>query len=81
MNLIGKNQLFEGHSLLVQLLRELRQEFCRDGFIYEQCFHRIANAGALALRIDDDLFGHLQIGVGIDVNMADAFVMFNDRHL
>ena len=46
----------------------------------EQCFHGIAHAGTLALGIDRDFFGHGQIGCFVDIDVANAVVVFDHRH-
>ena len=47
--------------------------------VYEQRFHRIADGGPLDFGVHGDFFGHFQIGVGIHIDMANAFVMLNHR--
>ena len=64
-----------------QSLRHLRQQRGRDGFIDEQCFHRIANAGAMGFGIHGDCDGFFRISFGVEIYAANAFVMFDDRHL
>ena len=51
-----------------------------DGGIHQQGFHGVADGGALAFGVEDDFLGHFQIRVGVHINMANAFVMFDDGH-
>ena len=46
----------------------------------EDGFEGVADAGLLALGIDDDVGGHLQIGIGVDIDVADAVVVLDDGH-
>ena len=48
--------------------------------MYQQGFHAVAGAVALGLGIDGDGLGHLCIGPGVDVNMAIAVEVLDDRY-
>ncbi len=54
------------------------EESFGDGGIDEQGFHGVTDTGALDLGVDGDGFGHVGVGVAVDVGMADAFVVFDD---
>ena len=58
-----------------------RKKYRGDRFIHQQRLHRVANGRALALCVHDDFLGHLQVGVGVHIDVANAFVMFDDGHL
>ena len=67
--------------LLIQPLGDLRKKLGGNRLVHEQRFHRVADGGTLDLRVQRDFPGHFQIRVGIHKNVADALVMFDDRHL
>ncbi len=69
------------HFLLIQSCADDRQKFFGDGLVHKQRFHGIAHGGALDLGVHRDFLGHLQVGFGIHINMTNALVMFDDRHL
>jgi hypothetical protein len=46
----------------------------------QQRLGRAADAGAAHLGVDDDLHGHVEIGGSVDIDVADAFEMREDRH-
>jgi hypothetical protein len=48
--------------------------------MHEDGLQRIADAGLLALRVDDDVRGHVLIGIGMDIDVADAVVVLDDGH-
>ncbi len=50
------------------------------GTIDQKRFRRAANAGAPHLGIDRNLAGHVEIGGLVDIKMANAFQMREDRH-
>ena len=54
------------------------QERCCGVLMNEQRFHGVADPRPLDLGIDADIFRHVQVGPGIDVGMADPFVMLDD---
>ncbi|MND82165.1 hypothetical protein D3C80_739870 [compost metagenome] len=51
-----------------------------SGGVDQQCLRRPANTGAAHLGINDDAFRHVEIGRGIDIDMANAFQMGEDGH-
>ena len=59
----------------------LREEFLSDGGVDEQRLEGVAGAGALALRVEHDLFGHREVGLRVDVDVADAGVVLDDGDL
>jgi hypothetical protein len=46
----------------------------------EEGFHGVADAGALAFRVEGDVEGHSVVSVSVHENMADAVVVFDDGH-
>jgi len=50
-----------------------------DVAVHEQGFQRVADPGTLGLGVDDDLSGHGDVGRGIDKDVANAFVVLDDR--
>jgi len=48
------------------------QELVGDLLVDQQRLDGVADTGALALGIDDNLLCHLEVGVAIHVHMADA---------
>ncbi len=62
-------------------LRKSRKKLCRNRLVHEQRFHGVAHGGTLDFGVQRNFPGHFQIGVGIHKNVADALVMFDDRHL
>jgi hypothetical protein len=48
--------------------------------VHEQALQGVANAGALHLGVLDDGQGLLLIGVLVDIDVADALVVLEDRH-
>ena len=46
----------------------------------EECLHGVTHTGPLAFCVDDDFFGHGEIGRAIDKDMANTMVMLDDRH-
>ena len=59
----------------------LREEFLSDGCVDEQGLEGVARAGSLALRVEHDLFGHREVGLRVDVDVADAGVVLDDGDL
>ena len=55
------------------------QKRLRDLAVDEELLGGVAHAGALALGVDDDLFGHREIGGAVHVEEAHALVVFDDR--
>jgi len=53
---------------------------CGTGRVDQQRFGRAANAGAPHFRIEHDVARHIEIGVTVDIDVADAFEMGEDRH-
>ena len=51
-----------------------------DGAVDQQRLGRAADAGAAHLGVDGDLHRHVEIGRAVDIEMADAFEMGEDRH-
>ena len=48
---------------------------CDYGLIDQHAFRRTADRGAAHLGVDDDIDGHVEIGLRVDVDVADAFQM------
>src|SRR5690606_26621113 len=59
---------------------QTRQHFCCDILGDQQRFHRVAGAVALAFSVERDLEGFLKIGPVVDIDVADAVEVFDDRH-
>ena len=59
---------------------EERHEPCRRVPVNEQRLQRVAGARALTFGVFDDLRGLFEIAFGVDVEVADAFVMLQHRH-
>ena len=57
------------------------QEDRGDRAMDEQRLGRVADARALDLGVDDDLDRHVEVAAGIDVDVAVALVVLQDRHL
>ncbi len=55
-----------------------REKLVGDFVVDEQRLDGVADAGTLAFGVDDDLFRHVEIGVAVDVHVADALVVFDD---
>ena len=54
----------------------------RDGGpVDQQGFDRVADADAMQLGIERDVACHDGVGFAIDIDVADALVMFDDGHL
>ena len=62
-------------------MRNRRQKLVGNRLVHQQRFHGVAHGGTLDLGVQRDFPGHFQIGVGIHKHVADALVMFDDRHL
>ena len=56
-----------------------RQEGIGDGGVDEQRLGRVADAGALDLGVDGDPARHLEVGLGVDVDVAVAGGGVDDR--
>ena len=56
------------------------EQFRRSGPIDEQRLGRSAHAGAAHLGVEHDRLGHRELRLGVDIDMADAFKMREDRH-
>ena len=67
--------------LLCQRFADHRQELAGDVGMHEQRLGRVADAHALALAVDHDLAGHVEIGGRVDVHVAVAVEVFDDGHL
>ena len=52
----------------------------RHGAVDEQRLHRAADARAAHLGVDDDLLRHGEVGGFVDIDVAEAFEMGEDRH-
>ncbi len=77
-NLKGVGASAELDALLAESRGEARQEGGGDGAIDEEGFDGVADAGALAFGVDGEGLGHVGIGVVVDVEVADAIVVFDD---
>ena len=51
-----------------------------EGPVDQQRLGRAADAGAAHLGVDDDRRGHVEVGGRVDIDVADAFEMGEDRH-
>ena len=51
-----------------------------DRVMDQQRLGRIANARALNFGVEDDLDRHVEVAVGIDVDVAVALIVLQDRH-
>ena len=60
---------------------DAREERRGDRAVDEQGLGGVADAGALGLGVHDDADGHLLVGRGVDVDVAVARVVLQDRHL
>ena len=60
---------------------DARQKRRRDVAVHHQRLGRVAHAHPLALGVDRDPLGHVQIGGAIDVHVAIAGEVLDDRHL
>ena len=56
------------------------EELCGAGAIDQQSLGRAAYAGAAHLGIEHDRFGHAELGLAVDIDMADAFEVSEHRH-
>ena len=70
----------ELHLFLREAAVDDGEKFFGHGLINEEGFHRVANGRPLTLGVDHDFLGHLQVGLGLDIDMADTFVVFEDRN-
>ena len=59
---------------------DLWVEAFRHAFVDQQRFGGVAGTGLFGFGIEKNLFGHRQISRGININVADAVVMFDHRH-
>ena len=51
-----------------------------DRAVYQKRFQRAANPGAAHLCVEHNVDRHVEIGVGIDIGVHQAFQVTNDRH-
>ena len=56
------------------------QEGGGDVAVDEERFDRVADAGALGLRVDDEFDRHVQVGGAVHVEDANAVVVLDDGH-
>ena len=68
------------HALGRQRRAGHREEFSGHIAMDEQRFHGVADTRALALRVERDLFGHLEVGRAVDKHMANTVVVLDHRH-
>ena len=66
---------------LGQALGQAGQHVGGDGLVNQQRLGGVANPGPVYFRVEDDLLRHRGVGVGVDVNVANALVMLDDRHV
>ena len=64
-----------------KLRGDLGQKRGGHGLVNQKRFHGVANAGTLHLGIHDDTGGHVEIGGRMDVDVAYALVVLDDRNL
>ena len=56
------------------------EHFAGDVFVNEQTFLGVAQGDAVDFGGDGDFDGHVGVGGFVDVDVADALVMFDDRN-
>src|SRR5258707_14581996 len=66
--------------MLLERMSRTAKKGVGDIAMNQEGLHRVTNAGALTFRVDHDAFRNREIGGSIDVNMADAIVMFYLGH-
>ena len=49
--------------------------------MHQQAFGGVADPRTLALRVDENPHSHWQVGGCVDIDVADAVVVLDDRHL
>src|SRR5262249_35808032 len=54
-----------------------REKILRDRLVHEQRLHRVADGGALNLRVEADLLRHGDRRLVVDIDVADAFVVLD----
>jgi hypothetical protein len=57
-----------------------RKKFGCKGFVDKKGFHRVTNTRPLALSVEGNPKGHVQIRVPIHIHVADAVVVLNHRN-
>ncbi len=90
---VGLGRLFhvrkDGHGFVATLQRDAglakppgqhRKKSFGNTAVYQQGFHGIADPRSLNLGVQTDLCGHAQVRAPIHINVANTFVMFEDRY-
>ena len=67
------------HVMLGESGSKLREQIAGAVGMDEQGLHGVTHSRALTLCIDDDLAGHRRVRAGIDVDVAHALVVLEDR--
>ena len=65
------------HLGLLQFPNQLGQPRARDRLVDQQGLHRVAGGGTLHFGVQTNPFCHRRIGVGIHIDMADAFIVLD----
>ncbi len=62
-------------------LDETGEEVGCDCLAHEQRLDRVADGGVLHLRVEGDVFGHLEVGIVVDVDVTDTLRVAQHRDL
>src|SRR5574344_165324 len=70
----------ERDALVLRPGPDHREEERRELLVDEQAFRGVADAGALGLRVVENGQRHAEVALVVDVDVADALVVLEDRH-
>ena len=68
------------HVVLDEAVQDAPHALGGQLLVQQQGLHGVAHAGPLGLGVDDDALGVLEVGGLVHVDVADAFVVLDDRH-
>ena len=70
----------DGDAAVLELLHDARQELVGHRPVHEQGLGRVAHARPLGLGVDHDVEGHVEVGRGVDVDLAVAHSRLDRGH-